>query len=70
MDLNVDVAAGNREGPSLQQFRGLLVGNPYTNPAENNKVVLIALILLRANQFWGLFALCCYVLPIILTYCY
>jgi len=38
MDFNVDVAAGHREGPSLQQFRGLLVGNPYTNPAENNKV--------------------------------
>jgi len=57
MDLNVDVAAGNREGPSLQQFRGLLVGNPYTNPAENNKVVLIALILLRANEF-GICLLC------------
>ena len=53
MDFNVAVAAGTHAGPALRQFRGLLVGNPYTNPAENSKVCGFRTRMLRLHSYFS-----------------
>ena len=42
VDYNARTLAGNASTPALP-YRGFLVGNPYTNPAENNKGMMDAI---------------------------